>query len=52
MQREHRDPGCNKGHDEVFVQRVPFSEDGKMKEHDRKELAGFGEDEGYVVDVV
>lgn len=36
---------------EIFVEGVRFPEDSEMQEHDGKELAGFGEDEGYVVDV-
>lgn len=28
----------------VFVQGVPFSENGEMEEHDGQQFAGFGED--------
>ena len=31
--------GSDECDDEVFVEWVRFSENGKMKEHDRKELA-------------
>lgn len=37
--------------DEIFVEGVGFAEDGQVEEHDGEELAGFGEDEGDVVDV-
>lgn len=40
-----------KRYDEVFVEGVGLSKDGEVKEHYGEELAGFGEDEGYVVDV-
>lgn len=48
---EHSDPGGDEGHDEIFVERVEFSEDGQVEEHDGEKFAGFGEDEGDVVDV-
>lgn len=51
MQSEDGDAGGHKSNDKVFVQRVTFAEDGEVQEHYREELAGFGEDEGNVVDV-
>ena len=45
------DSGGDKRYYEVFVERVGFPEDGEVEEHDGEEFAGFGEDEGYVVDV-
>ena len=51
MQCEDCDAGCDEEYDEVFVERVAFSEDCQVQEHYGEEFAGFGEDEGYVVDV-
>lgn len=48
---EYCDSGGHERYDEVFVERIGFPEDGEVEEHDREEFAGFGEDEGYVVDV-
>lgn len=48
---EYCDSGGDEGHDEIFVQGIGFSKDGQVEEHDGEEFAGFGEDEGYVVDV-
>jgi len=46
---------CNAGgyecDDEVFVEGVGFAEDREVQEHDGEKLAGFSEDESYVVDV-
>ena len=49
---EDCDAGGDESHHEVFVEGVGFSEDGEVEEHNGQELAGFGEDEGYIVDVV
>ncbi len=51
MQREDGDAGGDKEDDEIFVEGVRFAEDGEVEEHDGEEFAGFGEDEGDVVDV-
>jgi len=37
--------------DEVFVERVALAEKGDLEEHDREKLAGFCEDESYIVDM-
>ena len=39
------------GHDKVFVEGVGLPEYGEVEEHDGKELARFGEDECYIVNV-
>lgn len=49
MQGEDGDAGGYEQDDEVFVKRVAFAEDGQVEEHYREELAGFGEDVGYVI---
>lgn len=51
VEGEDGDAGGNERNNEVFVKRVAFAEDGQMQEHDGEKLAGFGEDEGYVVNV-
>lgn len=51
MQGEYRDAGGDEEDDEVFVEGIAFAEDGEVEEHHGEELAGFGEDIGYVVDV-
>lgn len=51
VEGEDGDAGGNERNDEVFVERVAFAEDGQMQEHDGEKLAGFGEDEGDVVNV-
>lgn len=51
MQCEHCDTKCDAKDDEVFVQGVALLEDCEVQKHDGEEFAGFGEDEGYVVDV-
>lgn len=51
VDRENRNAGRYERDHEIFVERVGFPEDGEVQEHDGEELAGFGEDEGYVVDV-
>ena len=51
MKSEYRYAGGYKEDDEIFVQRIAFSENGEVQKHDREELAGFGEDEGDVVDM-
>lgn len=48
---EYCDSAGYERYDEVLVERVGFAENGKVEEHDGEEFAGFGEDEGYVVDV-
>ena len=51
MQSEDCDSGGHEGDDEVFVERIGFAEEGQVQEHYGEEFAGFGEDEGDVVDV-
>ena len=51
VKREYCDSSGYERYDEVFVERVGFPEDGEVEEHDGEEFAGFGENEGYVVDV-
>lgn len=51
MEGEDGDAGGNERNDEVFVERIAFAEDCQMQEHDGEELAGFGENEGDIVDV-
>ena len=48
---EDCDSGGYERYDKVFIERVGFPEDGEVEEHDGEEFAGFGEDEGYIVDV-
>ena len=51
MEGEDGDTGGNKRNYEVLVERVAFAKNGQMQEHDGQKLAGFGEDEGDIVDV-
>jgi hypothetical protein len=51
VQREDCDAEGDAADDEVFVERVAFAEERDVQEHYGQEFAGFGEDEGYVVDV-
>lgn len=51
MQGEDCDSGGYEGHNKVFVERIAFAEDGEVQEHDWEKLAGFGKDEGNVVDM-
>ena len=51
VKREYCDSSGYERYDEVFVERVGFPKDGEVEEHDGEEFAGFGENEGYVVDV-
>ena len=51
VEGEDGDAGGDEEDDEVFVEGVAFAEDGQVEEHYREELAGFGEDEGDIVDV-
>lgn len=51
VESEDGDAGGHKRNHEVFVERVAFAEDCQMQEHDGEELAGFGKDEGDIVDV-
>lgn len=51
VNRENSYTRSHQGHDKVLVQRVRFPEYGEVEEHDREEFAGFGKDEGYIVDV-
>ena len=41
----------HQGHDKIFVERVGFPEYGEVEKHDGEELARFGKDECYIVDV-
>ena len=41
----------DQGHDKVFVQRIGFPEYGEVEEHDGKELARFGKNKCYIIDV-
>ena len=41
----------HQGHDKVFIERVRFPEYREVEEHDGKELARFGKDERYIIDV-
>ena len=52
MEGEDCDAGGDEGDDEIFVQGEALAENGEVEEHDGEELAGFGEDEGNVVDMV
>ena len=51
VEGEDGDAGSDKEDDKVLVERIVFAEDGEVEEHHGEELAGFGEDVGYVVDV-
>lgn len=51
VEGEDGDAGGNERNDEIFVERVALAEDGQMQKHDGQKLAGFGEDEGDIVDV-
>lgn len=51
MECEDSDTGSDAEDDEVFVERVAFSEYGDVEEHDGEKFTGFCEDKGYVVDV-
>lgn len=42
---------CYCKYNEVFVERVSFPEYSDVEKHYWKEFAGFGEDEGYIVDM-
>ena len=48
---ENGHPHSHEGHDKVFVERIGFPEYGKVEKHDGKQLARFGKDECYVIDV-
>lgn len=49
MEGEDGDAGCHEENDKVFVEGVAFAEYSQVEEHYWEELAGFGEDVGYVV---
>ena len=51
VQGEYRDAGGNKEDNEVFVEGVAFAEDGQVEKHNGEELAGFGENEGDIVNM-
>ena len=51
VNRENGYTGRHQGHDKVFVKRVRFPEYGQVEEHDREELARFGKDKCYIIDV-
>ncbi len=51
VKREYCHSSGYERYDEVFVERVGFPEDSEVEEHDGEKFAGFGENEGYVVDV-
>ena len=51
MKSEYRDAEGDQEDNEVFVERVGAAEESDVEEHDGEELAGFGQDEGQVVDV-
>ena len=41
----------HEGHHKVFIERVRFSENGEVEEHNGKKLARFGKNECYIIDV-
>lgn len=43
--------GCDRGDNGVLVEGIRAAEDGEVEEHDGEKFAGFGKDEGDVVDV-
>ena len=51
VEGEDGDAGGDGEDDEVFGEWVAFLIDEDVEEHDGEEFAGFGEDEGEVVDV-
>jgi len=51
VQGEDCDAGGDSEDDEVFVEGEGAAEEGYVEEHYGEQLAGFGENEGYIVDV-
>ena len=52
MQSKDSDSGRHKSYNSILVERIRLPVECDVQEHDRYQLAGFGEDEGNVVHVL
>ena len=51
VEGEDGDACGDKRDDKIFIEGIVFAKNGQVQEHDWKELAGLGQNEGNIVDM-